>query len=229
MLKGVAEAFNKQIKDDKKIAAILKKVKSGKATQNDIATYADLLGEKASHVLSRAIQFGAADEEAYATIKAILDANYLSINGQAILELRAEDKRKGLDIVIRQPENQRSQMLVDKLQNIESEAAFNTELAEGTKTVSRQFYDDFQKTNAQLREELGYDEVVIRTYDDVGLRDRTTPCEFCLARQGTFPYAEAASRGVFQRHKGCGCHIRLSTPQETRMQTDWTHNVWTET
>lgn len=233
MLKGVAEQFTKQVKNDAKINAILKKVKAGKATQRDIATYADLLGEKASHVLSRAIQFGADDEEAYETIKAILDSNYLSINGQAVLELRAEDKRKGLDIIIRQAENKRTDDFINTLKSIQTEAEYMNELTEESKTISRQFYDDFQKTNAELRQELGYDEIVIRVYDDVGLRDRTKPCQFCLSRQGEWDYSSAAQQGIFQRHEGCGCHITISTPSWTRTQTKWNKtadskgNQWT--
>ena len=226
MLRGVAEQFNKQVNGDAKINAILKKVRAGKATQRDIATYADLLGEHASHVLGRAVQFGADSEDAYETIKAILDSNYLSINGQAILELRAEDKRKGLDIVIRQAENKRTDDFIDTLKTIQTEAEFNNQINEETKTISRQFYDDFQKTNAQLRDELGYDEIVIRVYDDVGLRNRTKPCQFCLERQGEWEYRSAAAMGIFQRHEGCGCHITISTPDWTRDQINWKNNQW---
>lgn len=226
MLKGVAESFTNRVNGDAKIKAILAKVKAGKATQNDIATYADLLGNHASHVLQRAVHFGAIDDEVVDTIRQIVDANYKSINGQAILQLRSEDKKQGLEIVIEVAQNQRTDEIVNDIKRAVTEEGLQHQLTEGMVKTHRQIYDDFQKTNAELRKELGYDEIIIRTYDDVGLHGNHTPCEFCLSRQGTFHYS-SENYWVFGRHAGCGCNIRISTPSYTEEQTDWKHNEWT--
>lgn len=242
MLKGVAESFTDRVNRDPKIKAILEKVKKGIATQGDISNYADLLGEHASHVFQRAVQFGAIDDEVVDTITAIVDANYKSINGQAILQLRAQDKKNGLNIVIKAAPNERTVKLVEDIKNIKTEQGLNHQLGDGVITTHRQFYDDFQRANAELREELGYDEIIIRTYDDVGLHGNHTPCQYCLSRAGTWNYT-SANYWVFGRHTGCGCHITISTPSWTRSQIEWApdekdengrkirgtgKNVWTE-
>lgn len=223
---SVAKKFVASVKNDKKISAILDKVKKGKATQTDIATYSDLLGKHASDAISTYVDYkNFSEADAKQAIERTLNSDYLRVNNAAALQLKGEDAKKGLKIAIKQEKNFRTKNLLNKLSQA-TEGAFPTELTEGVKTTSRQFYDDFQQANVKLREELGYKEVVIRTYDDVGLRNRTQPCQFCLDREGEFSFSEAKSLGVFRRHAGCGCHITIETPEVTRDQTNWTNNTW---
>jgi len=225
---SVMSTFRRSIEQDKQISSILAKVKAGKATQRDIATYADLLGKHASDAFNKYVDYkNFSDSAVKGAIKKALNSNYLSINGQAALELRAEDKRKGLNIAIKKQKDFRTDEYLKRLEAA-TEEAFKTELVEGAKTTARQYYDDFQKSNVELREKLGYDEVVIRVYDDVGLRNRTQPCQFCMERAGEYKYSEAKSLGIFQRHEGCGCHIEISTPEWTRDQKEWKTNTWTD-
>lgn len=228
----VLHKFADSVKADKKITAILEKVKKGTATQRDIADYADLLGQHASDALDGYVDYKNFSETKEA-IQRLLKSNYLSVNGQAILQLRSEDLKKGLDIVIREADDFRTDAFVGKLSNL-TENQFNQEMTEGVKTTTRQYYDDFQKTNAALREELGYDEAIVRIYDDVGLRDGTQVCQFCKSLEGTYDYKTAKQEGAFRRHEGCGCHIELITPSGIKTQTQWYKtkdtkgNQWTD-
>lgn len=82
--------------------------------------------------------------------------------------------------------------------------------------------DKIIKANAEIQKKSGFDIVLIRRYDDVGIHDyskyadashRKTirgakVCQFCKEREGAFPYFEIDSYSpIWQRHKGCSCSI----------------------
>lgn len=74
--------------------------------------------------------------------------------------------------------------------------------------------------NARLQAESGFNIVIVRRYDDVGIHnyanysDKRTKshgaevCKFCKEREGTWNYEQTKKdKRVYQRHPGCSCSI----------------------
>lgn len=86
--------------------------------------------------------------------------------------------------------------------------------------------------NAKLAENVGFEAVVTRIYDQVGVHTQNggkykEDCEWCLSRCGTdVPYADAIANDMFRRHPGCGCLITYAVRGKTQVQTDWRSNQW---
>lgn len=100
-------------------------------------------------------------------------------------------------------------------------------LGEPVVNFHQNIVDESIKKNAEFHDEAGLEVKVVRRYDGVGLHDRKAPCEWCLARSGSFSYPEAMSAGVFQRHENCGCTIDYTskkgvTTRSTSRRSGWT-------
>lgn len=82
--------------------------------------------------------------------------------------------------------------------------------------------DAIIQANATLQAESGFNIVIVRRYDDIGLHNydnyadrekrhkshKIDPCEFCKEREGIWEYEQTKTdKSVYQRHKGCSCSI----------------------
>lgn len=86
-------------------------------------------------------------------------------------------------------------------------------------TQNLKIVDTNIRSNASFQSKNGIQITVSRYYDDIGLRNRTQKCQWCLQRTGIdVPYQEAVNRGMFERHEGCGCKIIYKT-NKTLVQT----------
>ena len=86
-------------------------------------------------------------------------------------------------------------------------------------TQNLKIVDTNIRSNASFQSKNGIQITVSRYYDDIGLRNRTQKCQWCLSRTGIdVPYQEAVNRGMFERHEGCGCKIIYKT-NKTLVQT----------
>lgn len=237
----IKKDFAEGIRSDAELNRLAKKIKAGKGTQRDVSDLADRFGVQASKALkANLILEQMPDQTLYwniaeKTIKPLLMQSYKNINGFATVQLESADKKGNISIEIipgRYPENR-----IDQVMNFAVDSKTQTELdnalTDPVIAANRKFYDDFQKDNAELREDLGFWEYVQRDYDDRGLHFGTkyhTDCEWCLEKAGTWKYSEARAAGVFQRHPGCNCHIEVYTDKQggrvTNRQIDWHHNEW---
>lgn len=223
--------------NDKQLQSLRRKIQLGRGTQTDVAKFADRLGSNLETTLKDVLHLETlpdaklTNEFADAVVKPAMKNTLDDVNARAITQMRFSDKRSGINVGIR-PANSvdRIDDVTSKMVAADSQEKLDAVISEDVKTSTRKYYDDFQKTNAEIREELGYDQVVIRTYDDVGLHHGTKyaqPCQWCLDRAGTWDYAEARDNGVFNRHPGCNCKIEVITSENTRdTQTNWHHNEW---
>ena len=86
-------------------------------------------------------------------------------------------------------------------------------------TQNLKIVDTNIRSNTSFQSKNGIQITVSRYYDDIGLRNRTQKCQWCLSRTGVdVPYQEAVNRGMFERHEGCGCKIIYKT-NKTLVQT----------
>lgn len=82
------------------------------------------------------------------------------------------------------------------------------------------FVDGAIKSNAELQSKSGFNIVIIRRYDDVGIHNYANysdkrkavhaaeVCKFCKDREGVYEYENTKKNNfVYQRHPGCTCSI----------------------
>lgn len=228
--------FQQIMSHHSKIQAITKKIRAGKATQRDVSDYADFVGKAGSAAMKQVLHLDALpdgtmyEEIARDTITPVMREMWDDVNTQAAMQLRADDRIRGINVNIRKgfSPQQRIDDVVDMMTGQTTQVALDNAMTDPVISTARKFFDDFQMENADLREKLGYDALVVREYDDKGLHDRKTPCTWCLSRAGKFSMADAHALGVFNRHPGCGCHIEVVYPDRTEVQVDWTRNEWSE-
>ena len=226
--------FRASVTDDKELNRLAKKIANNKGTQSDVTKLTQRFGVHSSDALKKnLILADLPDEKLYwniaeKTIKPLLEQCYGNINRYAAMQLSTSDQRA--NIAVRILRGQGPEVRIDQVMNFAvnslTQPELDNALTDPVIAANRKFYDDFQKANAQLREDLGLREMVVRQYDDVGLHNGKDTCEWCLQRAGTWDYSEARENGVFERHPACGCTIEVYTEKGTNRQTDWTTNTW---
>ena len=212
------------------------KIRRGQATQADVSAYADWVGRAGSDAMKRVLKLDDLPdgtmyrEIAEQTIVPVMEDMWGYVDTQAAIQLRRSDKIRGLNIGIKNASDpkQRIAQVVDMAAGQTSQEALDNALTDPVISTSRKFYDDFLRENADLRDSLGFEEVVIRKYDDRGLHGGKDVCLWCKEREGTWSLLDAHINGVFERHPGCNCLIEVMTSDKTRLQTDWTRNEWTD-
>lgn len=215
---------------------IVAKIRRGNGKQADVAKYANRLGEMASASLKQVLKLDELPNStlyrniAEKTIQPLLERTWQDVNNKAALQLRASDKVLSMNVGIETgfAPKQRIKAVIDMAIGQTTQEQLDNALTDPVVSTARKFYDDFLEKNADLRSRLGFEEIVVRKYDDKGLHGGKDPCQWCLQREGTWTIEEAHANGVFERHPGCNCSIEVITPSRTQAQTDWTHNEWTD-
>lgn len=216
------------------IQKIMKKVMNGKATQTDMSNLSNLFGREASKALKRSLVLAELPNEtlywniAESTIQPLLVKAWENVNHYATIQQGFADEKSGIAIKITEGLNptERARQVMNMAVNCATQEELDNALTDPTITAVRKFYDDFQKENMRLRNELGLETTVVRVYDGKGLHNGKTPCDWCISREGAYSYQDAVSNGVFERHPGCGCMIEYHTSKGVDVQTDWTTNTW---
>ena len=212
------------------------KIRRGQATQKDISQYADFVGKAGSKAMKDVLKLEYLpdhtmyDEIAEQTITPVMEEMWGDVNNKAALQLRQADRKNGVNVGIKtgfKPER-RIKDVVEMAAGQTTQEALDNALTDPVIATARKYYDDFMRENADLRDDLGFRQIVIRKYDDKGLHGGKDPCKWCLAREGTWSLYDAHMNGVFERHPGCNCMIEVISSKKTQVQTDWTTNTWSD-
>lgn len=219
-------------KASKEVGAILQKISQG-SSYKEIYEFARSIGigDIFKQVLT-AEEF-VMDMEEYSEISkgfmSVIRKYSEDINDLAELTQKGINEALGINIKPQRVkfQNDQIQRIVDALIDgipLDSEAPLkidgvNDELLK----YSSELTDSIIKANAEIQSKSGFNIVVVRRYDDVGIHDyskyadaphRKTlraarVCQFCKEREGTYDYKEVEYHGakVWQRHKGCTCSI----------------------
>lgn len=212
------------------------KIRRGLATQADISAYADKVGRAGSAAMKQVLRLEELPdatmyrEIADQTITPVMEEMWGDVNNKAALQLRQMDRKNGMNVGIKtgfKPER-RIKDVVSMVAGQTTQEAVDNALTDPVIATARKYYDDFMRENADLRNDLGFTQIVIRKYDDRGLHNGKDPCQWCLAREGTWSLYDAHMNGVFERHPGCNCMIEVISSAKTQVQTDWSTNTWSD-
>ena len=219
----IVQMFTDRVFNDKKMKALRNKISKGGSFE-DVEEYAKLLAE----VLDDTIKDIPTDQlEPILEALTKLEGKY--INGVSAFVQQRINKELGTELGAVIEEKTQNLVLETYKQSkyIENPEDLYTKLKNSAITENLKQVDNFQKKNAEFHSNIGFNVTVTRIYDEIGLRDRTEPCQWCLSRCGVdVPYDEAIERGMFERHEGCGCKIIYKTINFTstqRRKGGWTY------
>ena len=211
----IIQMFTDRVFKDKSMQSLRSKI-SKDGTFEDVEEYAKLLGE----ILDDTIKDVPIDElEPILEALTKLEGKY--INGVSAFVQQRMNKELGTELGAVIEEKTQNLVLETYKQSkyIENPEDLYTKLKNSAITENLKQVDNFQKKNAEFHSNIGFNVTVTRIYDEIGLRDRTQPCQWCLSRCGVdVPYDEAIDRGMFERHEGCGCKIIYKTVDFTSVQ-----------
>lgn len=216
LYKQIENDFSTAVKSDSTISTLAAKLNKRPLTDTEFRMISTRLGKHASDALKKTLTVdNLPDGRMYwniaeRTIKPIMDQIYTTENGLQILSLRLKDKAAGINIGITKGVNpaERINEIMDFACNSTTPEELANALNLPVKTTALDFDDDFMSANAEMRDALGFQQVITREYDGVGLGNGRRPCNWCIGRAGTYySYTEAKEAGAFERHTGCGCTI----------------------
>lgn len=211
----IIQMFTDRVFKDKSMQALRSKI-SKDGSFEDVEEYAKLLVE----ILDDTIKDVPIDElEPILEALTKLEGKY--INGVSSFVQQRINKELGTELGAVIEEKTQNLVLETYKQSkyIENPEDLYTKLKNSAITENLKQVDNFQKKNAEFHRNIGFNVTVTRIYDEIGLRDRTQPCQWCLSRCGVdVPYDEAIDRGMFERHEGCGCKIIYKTVDFTSVQ-----------
>lgn len=215
--------FTTAVRNDGTIKTLVTKGNSKPLTQKELTTISTRLGKHASDAFKKTLTVEALpDGKMYwniadRTIRPVMEQIYNTNNLLESNALRLKDKAAGVNIgVVKGADptariNEIIQFTLDSKTAEELSNALNLPVT----TTALDFNDDFMEANAELRDKMGFKQVITREYDGVGLANGRRPCNWCIGRSGTYySYQEAKDAGAFERHTGCGCTIDWSTNDE---------------
>lgn len=216
------------------LAAMLKKLNSGKADYLDADRYALELAA----VLGKALHLHLGGEkltgeEYQAVIREALPKGLYSIYedvadyAQAIQQGINERQKIGLKAVKPKFNQDESDAITDKAASADSYDEIPGGINQDMQHMAQNVATDTMKANAKLAHDVGMEAVVTRIYDGKGLHGGKDVCGFCEDRTGVdVPYSKAIAMDMFRRHPGCGCNISYTVNGKTQVQTDWQVNEW---
>lgn len=178
----------------KRLAELMTESLEGVPEGTDLVPFLQVLGEVQRKYINSACEFvqKAMNEAIGVDLNPILAKSMQQVTINTL---------KGKDIT-----EQKISEVVDSL--------INSQITQNLKII-----DTNIRSNASFQSKSGMSVKVSRYYDDVGLRNRTQKCAWCLSRCGVdVDYDTALKMGMFERHEGCGCKIVYKS-ERTSYQT----------
>lgn len=235
----IARDFKELAAANPTLAAMLKKLNSGKAEYLDADRYALELAT----VLGKALHVNLGGEkltgdEYQAVIREALPKGLYSIYedvadyAQTIQQGINERQKVGLKAVKPEFNQDESDAITGKAASANSYDEIPGGINQDMQHMSQNVATDTMKANAKLANDVGMEATVTRIYDGVGVHTQGTgkykkECSWCLVRCGTdVPYSKAIANDMFRRHPGCGCKISYTVNGKTQVQNDWRKNQW---
>lgn len=216
----VIDAVNK-FKDlvfkDAKTQNIRKVIRNG-GSYMDVEDYAKRLGE----LMTKSLEGVPEGTDLVPFLEALCDVQRKYINSASSFVQKGMNEAIGVQLNAITT-NETSNIVISSLKNNDytdktikevTESLINAQITQNLKQV-----DENVRLNANFQYNSGLKVKVSRYYDNIGLRNRTQKCAWCLERCGVdVDYDTAIQMGMFQRHEGCGCKIVYKS-ERTSYQT----------
>lgn len=227
LLEAIQTDFRRRVKNNAAITRLSNRIRDGTAGQNDVHSYASLLGKMLSESLLAVFTEDALPDGrlywniANRTIRPMLKENYRAVNSAAKAVQKVLDTAAGLGLnaVDGEFQEDRIDRLIGGAVEADTFERMQAEIGEPVVNCTESFFDDFVSANADFREKAGFEEIIERTA-------AANCCEWCAGLVGRYRYGTDIHSGddVFRRHQFCRCTVTLQT--ERMAQNPWTKRTW---
>ena len=221
------------IENDTELIRLRKSIESGKASYEAAQKYSERSGQLAKKAISQVSKGDLTITQE--VLNPILEANYQDVttvasHAQNVIYEAAKVNLKPATVSY---DNTYVDSIFSKFDSYDDvddalNAAENLFIS-----ASQNYVDEIGRRSAKFMDESGFNVLVSREYDDVGVHTTDKGggdvCQWCLDRCGIdVPYDEAYEMGMFERHPGCGCVITYRTKRGVVIQGkgDWETNKW---
>lgn len=213
----VVNKFKELVFNDTKTQNIRKTIRNG-GSYMDVEDYAKRLGE----LMAKSLEGVPEGTDLVPFLEALCDVQRKYINSESSFVQKGMNEAIGVQLNAITT-NETSNIVISSLKNNDytdktikevTESLINAQITQNLKQV-----DENVRLNANFQYNSGLKVKVSRYYDNIGLRNRTQKCAWCLERCGVdVDYDTAIQMGMFQRHEGCGCKIVYKS-ERTSYQT----------
>ncbi len=217
-LQALYQAFQRRCVLDTLLRSLRKRIDSGSADFSDTAAYAERIANLLGNTLSKHIESIPVSEREQ-VCKWLLQAQYKDINSICEVVQTALDEAQGIHLAPQKAPfpAERVQQIAHSLldPNVKPET-IQRRANQPVATVAKSFHDDYIKTNAKLRNDLGFKCYLDRVA-------ATGCCAWCTRIAGRYVYGEHPD-DIFRRHDNCSCTVTFENGRQR--QDVWSKRSW---
>lgn len=206
-----------KISNDKRIAALLKKIAAGKGSFGDTMNYALISGELTGEQLAEVVLELTEDREEL--VRLLVHDRWEDINEQCAAVQTALDERNALHLAPQKASfpTERVMQIAHSLSDPTVSDDTIRRRARSVSNVVVSMHDDFIEANAKFRSGAGLQCFVTRKTDG-------SCCPWCTRLAGRYRYPEDIPDEIFQRHDNCGCTVTYENGR--KRQDVWSKRTW---
>ena len=217
-LQALYQAFQRRCALDTLLRSLRKRIDNGSADFSDTAAYSERIANLLGNILSRHIESIPVSEREQ-VCKWLLQAQYKDINSICEVVQTALDEAQGIHLAPQKapfPAERVQQVAHSLLDPTVKPETIQRRANQPVATVAKSFHDDYIKTNAQVRNDLGFKCYLDRVA-------ATGCCAWCTRIAGRYVYGEHPD-DIFRRHDNCSCTVTFENGRQR--QDVWSKRTW---
>lgn len=207
LAEAIEADFDRRIRRDSRLKALMQKVEAGRATYEEAAEYAWRIGEHASQSLAKHLRTEVLPDGrlyyniAERTVRPLLKKDYALVQAFAARVQTILNREAGLGLKPQVPEINESRVkgIIDRLSSAPRLEDIAWMLDTPVETFSQSIVDDFVQANAAAQAKVGLHPKVRRI-------STGNCCKWCSQLAGSYDYGRQPA-DFFRRHANCHCLV----------------------
>ena len=237
LLSSVSKRFNANLRADKKIRQLARKVRDS-TDYNDASQYASRLGELLSEAMNaETVDLSFMSEEvARELLFPLLEGDYDLVCEavEAVQKNMYSSLETGLKVALPELDTNRIEGLVKKIASYDTFEEARWLIDEPIVNYSMSVVDQGMRDNAKKASGVGFTAKIVREPEPFGLKSRKigrktytyrVPCKWCSGLAGKWDYEDAPD-DVYKRHAFCRCTVTYTI--DGSRQDVYSKRMWSE-
>lgn len=237
LLSSVSKRFNANLRADKKIRQLARKVRDS-TDYNDASQYASRLGELLSEAMNaETVDLSFMSEEvARELLFPLLEGDYDLVCEavKAVQKNMYSSLETGLNVALPELDTNRIEGLVKKIASYDTFEEARWLIDEPIVNYSMSVVDQGMRDNAKKASGVGFTAKIVREPEPFGLKSRKigrktytyrVPCKWCSGLAGKWDYEDAPD-DVYKRHAFCRCTVTYTI--DGSRQDVYSKRMWSE-
>jgi hypothetical protein len=215
---AILNEYYRRLSADPKVRGILHRIEIGNADLTDTAVLSDRAADLLGEVFGAAV-LDIPEDVREAVCEGLLRERYDSMNETLAAVQETLDEAQGIHLTPQKAPfpTERVQQIAHSL--LDPNAKPETIRRRANKpvaTVAKSFHDDYIRTNARVRNDLGFKCYLDRVA-------ATGCCAWCTGIAGRYVYGDHPA-DIFRRHDNCSCTVTFENGRER--QDVWSKRTW---